>query len=360
MRRESSRTTREPSLVKELSAALRESLDFSELYESTERSLRELFQTEHIALCMSNPDRPTAYDWRTKTTGALFRDHPIWGPPRDFVLQGVTANPNEAMRDTDILRGRKVEDTQTYQICRANGLPFRHVVSMLVTTIEQGVHGGITLYSARQEPFSIHRKRLLQDFQHEWASAFRNIWRHANVTSRGHLLEEFHLREATSLVLNSRGKEELRTKGVSAILENWFRPSDLNDSGLPLAWTERLSTLVKADGRAEPRLYSFRYSRSDGELTVEFIECPRPGGRQLWELKLQDTSRSQLVPEKWLRHLTPRQRQIVNGVIHGDTNKTIATEMGIAEGTVKKQLNEVYKNLDFDSRTDLASRALRP
>ncbi|ATB32913.1 LuxR C-terminal-related transcriptional regulator [Melittangium boletus] len=360
MRRESSRTKRKPPLVKELSAALRESLHFSELYESSERALRELFQTEHIALCMSNPDKPTAYDWRTKTTGALFRDHSAWGPPRDFVLQGVTTNPNEAMRDTDILRGGKVEDTQTYLICRANGLPFRRVISMLVTTLEQGVHGGITLYSERRDPFSVRHKHLLQEFQHEWASAFRNIWRYSNVTSRNQLLEEFHLRESTSLVLNSRGKEELRTKGVSALLKSWFDSSALNDEGIPFAWMERLATLVKADGRVAPKLYSLRHSDSNGELKVEFIECPRLGGWQLWELKLQDTRRSQLIPEKWLPHLTPRQWQIVNGVIHGDSNKTIATDMGITDDTVKKQLNKVYKKLGCDSRTDLTSRALRP
>jgi two-component system nitrate/nitrite response regulator NarL len=52
--------------------------------------------------------------------------------------------------------------------------------------------------------------------------------------------------------------------------------------------------------------------------------------------------------------LTERQRQIVRELAEGITNKEIGHRLGLAEGTVKVQLNRIYRKLGIANRTALA------
>ena len=52
--------------------------------------------------------------------------------------------------------------------------------------------------------------------------------------------------------------------------------------------------------------------------------------------------------------LTERQRQIVRELAEGITNKEIGRRLGLAEGTVKVQLNRIYRKLGLPNRTALA------
>jgi two-component system nitrate/nitrite response regulator NarL len=51
--------------------------------------------------------------------------------------------------------------------------------------------------------------------------------------------------------------------------------------------------------------------------------------------------------------LTPRQLQIIDQLRRGLTNKQIGKVLGIAEGTVKCQLNQVYERAQVANRTEL-------
>ena len=57
--------------------------------------------------------------------------------------------------------------------------------------------------------------------------------------------------------------------------------------------------------------------------------------------------------------LTERQRQIVRELAEGITNKEIGRRLGLAEGTVKVQLNRIYRKLGIANRTALAVMAHR-
>ena len=57
--------------------------------------------------------------------------------------------------------------------------------------------------------------------------------------------------------------------------------------------------------------------------------------------------------------LTERQRQIVHELAEGITNKEIGRRLGLAEGTVKVQLNRIYRKLGIANRTVLAVMAHR-
>ena len=57
--------------------------------------------------------------------------------------------------------------------------------------------------------------------------------------------------------------------------------------------------------------------------------------------------------------LTGREREVIEGVLQGLTNREIATQLGISEKTVKTHLSSVFRKLNVRRRVDLL-RALPP
>lgn len=64
-------------------------------------------------------------------------------------------------------------------------------------------------------------------------------------------------------------------------------------------------------------------------------------------------------PTGTLEGLTPRQRDVLTGIVRGLANKEIARELSIAEGTVKIHLAALFSHFDVRNRTELATRAQR-
>jgi len=54
-----------------------------------------------------------------------------------------------------------------------------------------------------------------------------------------------------------------------------------------------------------------------------------------------------------LSPLTPRERSVVLGVVEGRTNRGIASDLGISEGTVKIHLHSVFRKLGVSNRVQL-------
>lgn len=59
-------------------------------------------------------------------------------------------------------------------------------------------------------------------------------------------------------------------------------------------------------------------------------------------------------PPDPLGTLSPREREIVELIARGDSNKQIARELGIAETTVKIHVQHLLRKLDLDSRVQAA------
>lgn len=59
-------------------------------------------------------------------------------------------------------------------------------------------------------------------------------------------------------------------------------------------------------------------------------------------------------PPDPLATLSPREREIVELIAHGDSNKRIARALGIAETTVKIHVQHLLRKLDLDSRVQAA------
>jgi DNA-binding NarL/FixJ family response regulator len=54
------------------------------------------------------------------------------------------------------------------------------------------------------------------------------------------------------------------------------------------------------------------------------------------------------------RHLTLREKQIVELVKQAKLNKEIAFVLHLSEGTIKEYLNKIFRKLDVKNRTELA------
>src|SRR3546814_6994009 len=54
------------------------------------------------------------------------------------------------------------------------------------------------------------------------------------------------------------------------------------------------------------------------------------------------------------RNLTDRERQILQCLLNGYSNKLIARALGITEGTVKVHLKSLMKKIDANNRTQAA------
>jgi DNA-binding NarL/FixJ family response regulator len=57
--------------------------------------------------------------------------------------------------------------------------------------------------------------------------------------------------------------------------------------------------------------------------------------------------------------LTPRELEVLRSVVKGQSNKMIASDLNIAEHTVKNHIKSILSKLDVDDRTGAAVMALR-
>jgi DNA-binding NarL/FixJ family response regulator len=57
--------------------------------------------------------------------------------------------------------------------------------------------------------------------------------------------------------------------------------------------------------------------------------------------------------------LTKRETEIAGLVSQGLANKAVAGQLGVAEGTVKIHLNNIYRKLRVSNRTDLLLRVIK-
>jgi two-component system, NarL family, response regulator len=68
---------------------------------------------------------------------------------------------------------------------------------------------------------------------------------------------------------------------------------------------------------------------------------------------------SRLADHLAVTELSPRELEILRHVADGQANKRIATDLGIAEGTVKSHMNSVLQKLGAGDRTQAVTIALR-
>jgi DNA-binding CsgD family transcriptional regulator len=319
----------------------------------SERPFSKVFQADYSAICLSLRGDPTQYEWQTRMSAPLLADYSSWAH-EDFVLNAVMKNPNVPLRDTDMLRGEKVENTYTFRLSRERGMRLKHVLSVGIVRPGETWHGGITLYSERR-PFPKRRQALLEWARRRIENSFWNIRRFADA-HRGQLLEIISGQSHAALVLTPLAEDALRTPHAAKVLERWFTPSELGPFRVPLVFSERLTRLVKMQGEADADARLMECPGRDGTLRVEFNRLPPVNGRSYWELKMREIPHP--LPRAWRERLSTREIDIAIHLLQGGQNEDIAESAGCAVGTVKKHLGRIYRKVGADSRADFISRAL--
>lgn len=341
----------------DLTCGLVESQSLAQLQERTESLLAKLFQADHVAFCRMHPELPTGFDWKASTTGHFLQSYYQWYQD-DFVFRWLSQRPNIASSDTEMLQGRKLEETETYRRSRESHLGLRHVLAVLLAPKHQVGSGAVALYSERARPFSEESRRLFQGFTPALSGAFQNFARFGALSSHNQLLEEMLRQEGThAIVVDAQRREFFRTGAVTSLLEKWFPSrSDRDEWGIPWAWRERMDAIMAGSVLLKPTMLSWREERGMSALEVCFTRLPRIDGRNLWELRLKEVN---VIPEKWRQVLTPRQFEAVALVAQGLADKEIAGKLGITEDTAKEHVQKAYKSLKVSGRAGLITLALR-
>lgn len=350
--------SREQRLILEVVEALGSTLELSEVLSLAQGVMTRLLSADSMALCVSRPGPSGEYDWTvTGGTAALFtRYHEL--AEEDFVRDAVMRHPNLVLRDTEMLPRKRLERSQVYQRCRELGLPLEHVMAVLLD-VRQDWHGGLTLYRERRTPFSERDQALLQLLTPILANTVRNCRTHAELTSRGQVMEAILRHQgAECLVLVPPTTERLRTAGATALLEHWFTPSERGPSGIPKQLLERLRMLAAGDGVSGLELNTWEDSREGQNLRVTFIRLPpERGDKRAWALWLQEFSPAIPLPPDMRRLLSAREVQIVACVLSNWSNEFIARELRLTLNTVKTHVRNIFGKLGVESRADLMYQA---
>ncbi|HEX5754522.1 MAG TPA: helix-turn-helix transcriptional regulator [Archangium sp.] len=350
--------SRERALTLELKAALASALELPVVLSRMEGALFQLLPAEHAAWCMSNQARPAGYEWVTTDRLAAFLARYREMAGGDFVRGTVSHLPNVVFRDSEMGPRAVLVRSLPYQLCRKLHTPLEHLMSVRLD-MRQGWHGGLTIYREHALEFSDRERALLQGLTPSLARTVRNCRMLGGVV-KGRPFPDalLHQRNLECLVLTPALVEVLRTDRVTALLEEWFTPSELGPSGLPREWVERLVWLGRLEEDGEPGADSWACVREDRALKVTFIRMPEQQGQRLWTLVLEEPSSSLPVPTAWLPpRLTRREVEIVGYVLQDWLYESIAVHLNIKQHTMNTHLKNIRKKLEVENRAELVSKA---
>jgi two-component system nitrate/nitrite response regulator NarL len=107
--------------------------------------------------------------------------------------------------------------------------------------------------------------------------------------------------------------------------------------------TEALTSAIRRAAAGEPVISDTMTAK----LVQQFQAPPASPGPATAPLQRSDSA-----------PLTARERDIVQGLVRGDSNKMIARDLGVAESTVKIHVQNILKKLNLASRVQVAVYAV--
>jgi DNA-binding CsgD family transcriptional regulator len=340
----------EQNLTFELMEALISSLDLSKVLARAYEVLSKLLAADYAAICISKPGRLPEYDWMVAAI-----------PTEDFTRYQDSA-PEDVAREVVLPQPHLVVEGQEPPPPpprhRELGMPLEHVMAVLLD-VGCDWHGGFMLYRDRRQPFSERERALMQRIAPLLTKTVRNCRLMGEARVQCTTLEQlFPLQGVESIVMASAASERMRTPGATALLASWFPPEARDERGLPFVLLERLKVLTSGRRHAGEEQDTLKFEAEKMLLRVNFVPLPERGSGRLWGLLLQEVEKGG-VPPAWRGLLTPREVQVVEGVLQGWDNGLIAEHLECSLGTVKKHLQRVFDKLGVDSRGALMNRASR-
>jgi DNA-binding CsgD family transcriptional regulator len=347
---------RERTLL-ELMEALNSSLDLSEVLSRSYDVLSRMLIADYAAFCVSKPGQPTEYDWAVAKLPHEFFARYSELAGEDFVRFAVVRSPNQVLRDSEMLSRAELKRSMLYRYSRELKMPLEYVMAVLLD-VGRDWHGGFTLYrESPRRPFSKTEQRFLQYLTPVLASTVRNCQVLREVSARGQFLEAlYHHNGCESIVLVPPERELMRTAHLTGLVQKWFAPMELGRHGLPAILWERLSQLASLEGFMPAGLDCWERWGSDRGLRVTFVRLPEQEGRRPWALLLQEVPlrpEGVPVPQQWHQVLTAQELKVVEWMLQGVDNQSLAEQVGLSVNTVKTHLKKIYFKLGVPGRAKL-------
>jgi len=156
--------------------------------------------------------------------------------------------------------------------------------------------------------------------------------------------------------VSAQGKLMYASPEGEALLD-FLRTTDNRPQTLPTACWAAIASVRQLPRAVESPMTSVSVNTPTGDVRVEASVNDEHGGIALALLSAQSgTSRAQL-PSAW--PLTPRERDVVECVIEGHRNRSIARTLAMGEHTVEGHLRQIYGKLEVRSRSQLVARWFR-
>ena len=108
-------------------------------------------------------------------------------------------------------------------------------------------------------------------------------------------------------------------------------------------------------GAIEAGACGFVPKTSSAETIISAVQTALEGGRILpreWTQQADRPQRGDIIAAQIT--LTARQRDVLEAIANGTSNKLIARDLGMAEKTVKVHLTTIFRELQVGNRTQAA------
>ncbi|WP_158623518.1 LuxR C-terminal-related transcriptional regulator [Corallococcus sp. CA053C] len=346
---------REQALIHELKERLLGARTLDAIYEAIASTLAQLCGADHIAIGCVNPDGSAGLQWKTDTVHPLLKDYSEWAQD-DFVFHATVVQPNIVLSDTQMLQGRPLEGTETFQRSRSAGLNLRRVLASLLFA-EQGLTGSIAMYGEGSRPFSLRAQWVLQQIVPYIARAMATVRELYAVRFERDLLKVISMESNPSLVLNVLGRRVVETGSAVPLLQKWFTRQELHD-GVPLDWTRRVLELSRFDPATDSSLQTLVMERGEEKLEVTFTPSTLLwAGRMLWQVRMHE--RPHWLRADWVKLLTPRELEVAGWLYKGAANKEIAHAFKCSVETVKVHLKSIFEKTGVNSRGEFVAQGRR-
>jgi DNA-binding CsgD family transcriptional regulator len=211
-------------------------------------------------------------------------------------------------------------------------------------------------------PFSGREQAILQHLSRYFTAAVRNCKKFGELERRGSLLDTLlSTRSFEGVLFDAKGKEIVRTAGLSNLMAKWFNATELGSHGLPPVMTEHLVCAGHSLRSVSPPKPWWRDGRavspalSHLELRVSLAPLPMAGGA--FAVTMEEVPQLVPIPQAWRSVLTASEIRTVERVCWD--NALIASDLGISDQTVKKHLSRSFDKLGVSSRAALIHAAWR-
>ncbi|NPC69888.1 helix-turn-helix transcriptional regulator [Corallococcus exiguus] len=337
--------------------AFNKPLTLREALEALRPLLLELVPADSMGLCLMHDNRSPGFEWLVpghpllilKRYAELIEHDPFRAP--------IFARPNWVVRDSQLMSRKTFKGSIIYQRSLEWEPRLEHIMAVLLP-IRPGFFAALALYRHRPRAFSAENAAILGSLTEHLADAIRKYCDLQDLDTRANVLDELCRRtNAAFLVVEPPHHEVQRTPNAVGLLEQWFAPSDLHSSGMPLPLKEQLDALMRMT--PDERLGKDSWVRIHGDRfrKVQFMELSAPEGPPRWALKMEEIPRSIPLPEEMKRKLRPSEVVVARGVLSNWTDHQIAGELGRSHHTVKTHVKKIFAKLGVDHRADFLYQA---